>query len=312
MIGPPSRFGRVVARLVAGASDLLCPAVGLPASLAVPLCDRPPTLRLLRQDLGVLESAIVDARGRLFFTSQTWHGVMKGAVLRMDGPDAEPVPLGGPVPSPGGLAFGDGERLIVGFGDSVPTGAVGNAVGRAGLMVVDPDTGEGDVWVTGLGMANGIACAGGMVYASNDLGTHIDRIDARGTVDRRWARLWSANGLAIDTTATYLYAAQTFAPAAIKRIAIADPTNVSTHSQPPLPARAAMLDGLVIDDAGRLYVAANGAGQMWRVDPNGSICALARGLRCPSAVALGQGPRGFRAGNLYAVTFAGQLYELPL
>lgn len=48
---------------------------------------------------------------------------------------------------------------------------------------------------------------------------------------------------------------------------------------------------------GRLYVAANGADQVWRIEPDGAICALARGLRFPSAVALGQGPRGFRAAN---------------
>jgi sugar lactone lactonase YvrE len=71
-----------------------------------------------------------------------------------------------------------------------------------------------------------------------------------------------------------------------------------------------MLDGLAIDDAGRLFVAANGAGQVWRVDPDGAIQALARGLRCPSAVALGRGPRRFRAGNIYAVTFAGDVVEL--
>ena len=43
------------------------------------------------------------------------------------------------------------------------------------------------------------------------------------------------------------------------------------------------------------------------MDTDGTICALARGLRFPSAVALGQGPDGFSAGNLYAVTFSGEV-----
>ncbi len=67
---------------------------------------------------------------------------------------------------------------------------------------------------------------------------------------------------------------------------------------------------MTIDPAGRLYVAANGAGQIWRVDPDGTVCTLARGLRFPSAVALGHGPDGFSDGNLYAVTFSGDIVAL--
>lgn len=36
----------------------------------------------------------------------------------------------------------------------------------------------------------------------------------------------------------------------------------------------------------------------------------ARGLKCPSAVAIGHGSDGFREGNLYAVTFHGDVVEL--
>jgi streptogramin lyase len=263
---------------------------------------------VLCSELGVLESAIVDHRGRLFVTSQTWDGPIRGALLRLDRPDAEPVPIARRIPSPGGLAFDERGRLLVGYGDSLPGGLVGNVVGRAGLLRVDPDTGETEPYVRGLSMANGVArAANGTLFASNDVGTHIDRIDPDRTVHRRWAKVASPNGLAVDPTGRYLYATQTFVPAAIKRIDIADPANVTSYAQPPPWARAALLDGLTIDAAGRLYVAANGAGQLWRVDTDGTICALARGLRFPSAVALGQGPNGFSAGNLYAVTFSGDV-----
>jgi DNA-binding beta-propeller fold protein YncE len=287
-------------------------AIGAAASSAVGLCPGAPATRTLRVGCGVLESVIVDPGGRLFFTSQTWGGWSRGALLRMETPDAHPVPIADGIDSPGGLAFAGDGRLIVGFGDSLHGGLIGNVAGRAGLLLVDPETGERKTWIRGLGMSNGVARApDGSVFASNDFGTHIDRIAADGSVDRRWARVWSANGLAVDPSGRYLYAAQTFTRAAIKRIELANPGNITTHARPPVGAAAAMPDGLAVDAAGRLYVAANAAGQIWRIDPDGTICAQARGLRLPSAVALGHGASGFRAGNAYAVTFCGDVVELP-
>ena len=316
--GMDTAVTRPMARVVGGAlgtaygfaSELVSPLLGASAALSVPLCDRPSRVRVLRSRLGILESAIVDPRGRLFFTSLTWDGPV-GAVLRMDYPDADPVQLAGRIMGPGGLAFDDRGMLIAGFGGSVPGGLIGNLVGLAGLLLIDPDTGEHRTWATGLEQANGVARApDGTVFASNDFGTHIDRVDPHGTVHRRWATVPSADGLAVDPGGRYLYASQTFAAAAIKRVEIANPANVTTHARPGLLALAAGLDGLAIDPTGRLYVAANGAGQIWRVEPDGTITALARGLKCPSAVAIGHGPDGFREGNLYAVTFNGDIIEL--
>ncbi len=129
---------RPMARAVGGAlgaayglaSELVCPLLGASAALSVPLCDGAPRVRVLRSGLGVLESAIVDPQGRLFFTSQFWDG-LSGAVLRMDHPGAEPVKLAGGIRSPGGLAFDDRGMLIAGSGDSGPGGLIGNLAGLA-------------------------------------------------------------------------------------------------------------------------------------------------------------------------------------
>jgi streptogramin lyase len=304
------RAGAVIGGAAALAVDVVSPLLGAPAVLAVARCEAPPAVRVLYSGLGVLECVIVDPDGRLFLSNQTSHG-LSGSVMRIDHPGAEPVELAAPIPSPGGLAFDDSGHLIAGFGDTVYRGLAGNLVGLAGLLRIDPDSGNRETLVTGLGMANGVArAADGTIFASNDCGTHIDRVDPDGRVHRRWAKVPSANGLAIDSVGRYLYASQTFVPAAIKRVEIENPTNITLHAQPPPLARWALLDGLVIDDADRLFVAANGAGQIWRVDPNSTICALARGLKCPSMVALGRGRTGFRAGNLYAVTFHGDVIEL--
>jgi sugar lactone lactonase YvrE len=267
---------------------------------------------VLHSGLGILESAIVDEQGRLFFTSQTRHGPLRGALLRLDQPDGKPIEVGDAIPSPGGLAFDADGRLIVGYGCSLQGALIGNRIPRAGLLRIDPDSGERETYATGLRMANGVVRASdGYVYASSDLSHWIERVAPDGTVDRRFARVWSANGLAIDPAEGRLYAAQTFAPAAIARVELDRPTMVTTHARPRRWARAAMPDGLAIDAAGRLYVAVNGAGQIWRVDRDGSIHVLARGQRFASDVALGRGGDGFRAGNLYAVTFRGRVIELP-
>jgi hypothetical protein len=154
----PRALGAVLGDTIALGCGVVSPTLGPPASLAVPLSDPPPRVRVLRSGLGVLESAIVDHQGRLFFTSQTWDG-LHGAVLRMDHPDAEPIELAGGIVSPGGLAFDERGMLLVGFGDSPHRGLIGNLVGLAGLLLVDPNSGERETWITGLGMANGIARA---------------------------------------------------------------------------------------------------------------------------------------------------------
>jgi hypothetical protein len=64
------------------------------------------------------------------------------------------------------------------------------------------------------------------------------------------------------------------------------------------------------DGSDRLYVAANGAGEVWLVDRDRTICALARGFPFVSSVAFGGGKPGFPKGNLYAVTFTGVIVEL--
>lgn len=85
---------------------------------------------------------------------------------------------------------------------------------------------------------------------------------------------------------------------------VADPADIS-----------AGLDGMTRAAADALFVAANAAGEIWRVsgDPP-QICVLLRGLPPfpdgPSAVAVGHRDGPFPAENLYVVTFGGDVIEL--
>jgi hypothetical protein len=70
------------------------------------------------------------------------------------------------------------------------------------------------------------------------------------------------------------------------------------------------LDDLTIDSKGVLYVAANLAGEVIRLDPaTGAHCVIVTGLQNPSSLKFGRGP-GWAADRLYVVAFDGTVREL--
>ncbi len=257
------------------------------------------------QGQGTLESVIVDKRGRLFYTDVTAR-----ELRRIDAPGEQPKTVAA-IPEGGGLAIDDAGRIIVGSGNSLPGGATGNLMPGAKLLRVSPEGGTPEVIASGLQMANGLArAADGTIYASNDLGVGIDRVTPSGAVTVRWATVVSSNGLAIDRAGRYLYAAQTFQPAAIARIDLRT-ARVETYATAALADLAAGPDGMTIDLEDRLYVAAQIPGEIWRVNSDRSICTVGTGIANPSAVAFGHGDRGFSEGRLFAVGFGGTIAEVP-
>jgi sugar lactone lactonase YvrE len=265
---------------------------------------------VLAEGLGTLESAIMDPQGRLLFTGD-------GALNRMNAPDAEPMPFVDGVESPGGLAYGTDGFLYMAYGNSIANGATGLQNPQSGLLRIDPATGESAVYVEGLSMGNGVVRGpDGSFYASNDIAGGVDRVAPDGTVEIGWADVNSANGLVIDRAREYLYSAQTFQAAAIAKVDLADPTNVETFYSASPEDIAAGLDGMVRDRRDRLYVAANGAGEVWRVNRKAEACALASGAPFapfpdgPSALTFGRGKAGFDRRDLYVVNFAGEVIEL--
>jgi gluconolactonase len=290
---------------VAFAAGLLAALAAAPPALAVPDCAVLPQARVVVTDQGRLESIASDAAGRLFYTDAT-----ADRLLRLDAPGAQPVVVATAMARPGGLAFDSDGSLVAGFNGGALAGVPEN--GRAGLFRVDPETGAKQVVASGLDQANGVVRGpDGAIYASNNIAGEIARIAPDGTIDEAWAQLDSPNGLALDAAGGRLLAAQTFRPANVAAVPLADPARPSTHYAAPLPDVAAGLDGVALDGAGRLYAAANGAGEVWRIEPDGSgACALARGLGLPSAVGFGGGGGGFGERNLYVVTFTGRVVEL--
>ena len=292
---------RVVGAVLALA--LLAPA----PALAVPDCKRYPEARVIAEGLGTLESTLMDRRGRLLIGGD-------GALMRMDSPRAEPEIVVDGIEGPGGLAYGDDGFLYMGYGDTIAIGAQGDVDPRAGLLRIDPETGESSVFAERLSMANGVVRGpDGAFYASNDIVGGIDRITPDGRVEHRWSDVVSANGLVIGRGKTHLLSAQTFTAAAIARVPLDDPGAIETYFSAPIEDAAAGLDGMIRDRRDRLYVAANGAGEVWRVNREPAACSMASMAPFPggpSALTFGRGKRGFDRRNLYVVNFAGEVIEL--
>jgi sugar lactone lactonase YvrE len=291
-----------VQSLLALLTCVVAMAAAAPAS-AAPDCSPLPTVRTLASDQGVLESIASDRRGRLFYSD-----VDGSRLLRLDHPGAQPKVLAEISGILGVMVDRDGS-LVVGFGNSNTDALADN--GNAGLMRVDPKTGQTiEIITEGLDMSNGIARGpDGAYYASNDFGNGIDRF-LNGQVTDNWSQVETPNGLVIDSTGSYLYAAQTFKPASIAQIDLAHPELVTTYAAASGADIFAGPDGITRDGADRLYVAANGAGEVWRVDRDRTICVLAHGFPLLSSVSFGGGKPGFPSRNLYAVTFTGLIVEL--
>ncbi|HEX8065076.1 MAG TPA: SMP-30/gluconolactonase/LRE family protein [Thermoleophilaceae bacterium] len=287
----------------AALAALAAALVAAPPVAALPDCSPLPAARTILSGQGRLESIIADARGRLYFTD-----LSDAKLRRLDAPGAEPKVLVEGINGPGGLAWNLDGSLALGF-----NGGTQNSVSDGqdgGFMRVDPESGRSEVATRGMGMANGVVRGpDGALYGSNDFAGGVDRF-FNGSVEDDWAKIETANGLAIDTAGRYLYAAQTFKPASIARVELAHPERVESFFDAAGPDVAAGPDGMTRDDRDRLFVAANGAGEVWRIDPDRSACALARGILNASAVNWGGGAPGFPARNLYVVAFSGVIVEL--
>lgn len=286
---------------------LVATAIAPATASALDNCAQQPEVRVLADGLGKLESVGVDRKGRVFFTDSD-----AGTLLRLRN-DGRVRTLVSGIDAPGGIIFRR-NSILVGYGDSIAQAADGPLNPEAGMLRVDPRTGATKPFVDGLQMANGITRGpGGQIFASNDAQTGIDRI-VRGEVELGWANVTSPNGLAVNRAGDTLFANQTFTAAAIQQIPLNNPGAASAYYTPPPADIAAGLDGLERSQhSDTLFAAANGAGEVWRIDGPDRACVLASRVPFPSGpsdVAFSRG-RGFADGTLFVTTFGGELLAIP-
>lgn len=292
-----------LATLVVGGASLLLSGSSHAAGPGMPECAGVGSLRVVRDQLGTLESAAFDPSGRLLYT-----GVGKKALIRMDQPGATPVTVATGLSAPGGIAVVNAHEAYVGSGNSL--GGLIPALGAATIMRVNLDTGEVKPHVKGLSMSNGLVRASdGSFYASDDFAKSLDRVLPDGTVQRTWVKL-NSNGLALSKDEKTLYVNQ-FLPAKVYAVDVATGA-YKVHGEVPSERSLTGLDGLSIDDSGNLYIAAYFSGEVWRLAPDGQFCRLAKGLSLPSAPVVGRSGQGYAPTSLYVVSHSGHLYEVPM
>src|SRR4051794_17015210 len=120
--------GRKAACAALAAGALTLRARAQPAVAPPHFGRAPPPAPTLLTGQGTLESVIVDSKGRLFFTNGD-------GLLRLDSPDGQPQMLA-QIPDPGGLAFDSDGKLVVGYGNSIQNGSMGDLTGPSGLVKV--------------------------------------------------------------------------------------------------------------------------------------------------------------------------------
>ena len=271
-------------------------------------CASMPQVKTVHSSDGRLESVGVDPKGHVFFTDAE-----AGELLRQRTDGRPPRVLARGIDGPGGIVFGHGKKVFVGYGDSLAQGSDGILNPEAGLFVVNKRTGAKHVYVDGLQMANGVARGPGAIYASTDFGTGIDKVVDR-QVQLEWATLDSPNGLIADSRKKSLFANETFTTPTIMRIPFDDPGSLKPYFTSTDPADAsAALDGLTRGDGDTLYAAANAGGAIWRIDGPTSGCVLAHLPPFPdgpSDVAFGRG-HGIARTTLLVTTFGGELLKIP-
>ncbi len=261
-------------------------------------------MNVLASGLGSLENVEPDGAKGLFIS--TTSGVAR--FTRSGG-----VELVAAASSPGGLRV-RGNFLYFNTGDSLQSGLFGTADGT--IQKLDLRNGRRTTFAKGLVMPNGLAfLPDGSAVTSRDLGianpTGITRVSPKGVVQPNWSNQPDSNGLAVDPTGKWLYSDETFTLSAnVYRTEIAHPSNreiVASLQDLGIPKG---LDDLTIASSGKLYVTANLAGQVIRLDPiTKKSCVIASGLTNTSAVKQGRG-KAFPSSRLYATGFDGRLLEL--
>jgi sugar lactone lactonase YvrE len=178
---------------------------------------------------------------------------------------------------------------------------------------------------TGIGDPNFILVRpDGSFLVSDDATADIYLVQQDGTTELYSTAVNHPNGMVLSQGGATLYVAQTFTNI---RPVVFDSSvwkiRLNDEGRPARDARLAVragpnagVDGLAMDANGRIYIAANRAGEIWRYDPaTEEMLLITRDIIGVASLAFGEG--AFDARSIYATTtrsggLGGQIWRIPV
>ncbi|MFT5358617.1 MAG: hypothetical protein ACI9KE_005856 [Polyangiales bacterium] len=260
-------------------------------------------------EFGTAEGIVFNGEGRLYVVADTdvWE-------IATDGTPTMIADLVTPV----GLASrGASEILVADFGPLTFTSDGENSDGEV-LSITS--TGTVTTVTTGIGDPNFIHVrADGSLLVSDDFTDVIYEVSPTGTLTTFLQGIQSPNGMVESLDGSELYVAQTFSAVSPSFVFDDRVWRVPLTSEGPgTPELLASLggfganDGVTLDARGRLYVAENVDGQVWRIDPaTNEVVLVAENMPFVASLAFGEGD--FNRTSIYATQlFGGVVWELPV
>ncbi|MBI2889685.1 MAG: SMP-30/gluconolactonase/LRE family protein [Nitrospirae bacterium] len=258
------------------------------------------------------EGITFDHRGRMFVTADKalWE-------IGADGSTRKVTDLKGPI----GLAHDGAGGILVAEGGS----SFGPPEPRVKDGTVLKVTSAGDVTVlnTDIPDPNFILVRDdGDLLVSDDIGDEIYLVPGGGGPSQVFLKgITAPNGMVFSLDRRELFVSQSFAEvgtiipdARVWRVPL------DANGSPGAPALLAKLpdavatnDGVAMDEKGRVYVAANLAGKIYRIDPAAPEPILVvSGVPGVASLAFGRG-KGFSETSIHATQlFGGAIFEIPL
>ena len=218
-----------------------------------------------------------------------------------------------------GLApIGERDILMADFG---PTNRFNHGPNDDGIVWrITPEGDTTRVVDGGIGDPNAVLVLDdGSFLVSDDATDEILHVDTNGRLTLFTDAVGHPNGLALSPHGNTLYVAQIFK--SLRPLVIDDRVwalpleNGAVAGEPTVIARlgeGAANDGLAMDEFGRIYVAANGQGKIWRLDPpTWEATLIAEDMPGVASLAFGQGEFDHQA--IYATsTRTGKVWEVKV
>ena len=214
---------------------------------------------------------------------------------------------------------GIGERDIL-MADFGPTNVFRDGENNDGIVWRITPEGEKTAVVTGIADPNFVLVLKDRSFLVSDDGTNkIYRVTQSLKMSLWTTAIGYPNGLAISEDGNTLYVAQIFKslnPVVPDDKLWALPINKFQPAGPPQLAATVgkALDGLVMDVSGRVYIADNGGGNLWRFDPKTKeMVLIAENMPHVASMVFGEGDFDHQA--LYATsTFrgGGKIWKIPV